>query len=223
MTIYIPRSRPRPRVGSLCSGYEGLGMALTALLGGSLAWVADNEPSAAAVLEARHPGVPNLGDITTVDFNTIERVNILTAGFPCQDVSCAGTQLGLVEGTRTGIWTHVARAIKEQRPDWVLLENVRGLTSAKANSKSWSSAGWKAGATDCDLEHCPGCMGDRPDRIMRALGAVLADLAEIGFDAEWESIPASEVGAPHKRERIFIVAWPAADADRDRRQVLLGQ
>jgi DNA (cytosine-5)-methyltransferase 1 len=187
-----------PRIGSLCSGYEGIGMALTSLLGGSLAWVADNEPSSAAVLEARHPGVPNLGDIATVNFGAIERVNILTAGFPCQDVSCAGARAGLGEGTRTGVWTHVARAIEEQRPDLVLLENVRGLTSAKA---------------DCDLEYCPGCMGDRPDRIMRALGAVLADLAEIGFDAEWECVPASSVGAPHKRERIFILAWaPAPDA-----------
>jgi DNA (cytosine-5)-methyltransferase 1 len=200
MTIYIPRSRPRPRIGSLCSGYEGIGMAVTALLGGSLAWVADNEPSAAAALETRLPGVPNLGDITKTDFRSIEHVDILTAGFPCQDVSCAGARKGLGDDTRTGVWAHVARAIEELRPDLVLLENVRGLTSAKA---------------DCDLEYCPGCMGDRPDRIMRALGAVLADLAEIGFDAEWDCVPASDVGAPHKRERIFILAWPA-DANGQR-------
>lgn len=199
MTVFIRRPQPaRPRIGSLCSGYEGLGMAVTDLLGGSLAWVADNDPAASAVLAYRHPDVPNLGDISEVDFTQQEHVDVLTAGFPCQDVSCAGARAGLAEGTRTGIWSHVARAIAEQRPRLVLLENVRGLTSAKAA---------------CDLEYCPGCMGDRPDRIMRALGAVLADLAEIGFDAEWECVPAAAVGAPHRRERIFVLAWPAvADA-----------
>jgi DNA (cytosine-5)-methyltransferase 1 len=204
MTIYIPRTRKVPAeitIGSLCSGYEGIGMAVQALIGGTVVWVADNEPSAAQTLEERLPGVPNLGDITTTDFRTVEQVNILTAGFPCQDVSCAGARAGLGEGTRTGVWTHVARCIEQQRPDLVLLENVRGLTSAKA---------------DCDLEYCEGCMGDRPDRILRALGAVLADLAALGYDAVWTNIRASDTGAPHRRERIFILAWsPAADAAGD--------
>ena len=200
MTIYIPRTRrpPVPKIGSLCSGYEGIGMAVQALIGGTVVWVADNEPSSATTLEARLPGVPNLGDITLTDFTAVEQVNILTAGFPCQDVSCAGARAGLGESTRTGVWTHVARCIQQQRPDLVLLENVRGLTSAKA---------------DCDLEYCPGCMGDRPDRIMRALGAVLSDLSALGYDAVWKNIRASDTGAPHRRERIFILAFPStADA-----------
>lgn len=198
MTIYIPRTRHRPpeiRIGSLCSGYEGIGLAVQALIGGTVAWVADNEPASAATLESRLPGVPNLGDITLTDFSAIEQVNILTAGFPCQDVSCAGARAGLGEGTRTGVWTHVARCIQQQRPDLVLLENVRGLTSARA---------------DCDLEYCEGCMGDRPDRILRALGAVLADLASFGYDALWKNIRASDIGAPHRRERIFILATPSS-------------
>jgi DNA (cytosine-5)-methyltransferase 1 len=197
MTIYIPRTRKRPaeiRIGSLCSGYEGIGMAVQALIGGTVAWVADNEPSSARTLEERLPGVPNLGDITLTDFSAIEQVNILTAGFPCQDVSSAGMQAGLAEGTRTGVWIHVARCIAQQRPDLVLLENVRGLCSAKAHS---------------DLEYCPGCMGDRPDRIMRALGAVLSDLAALGYDAIWQNIRASDTGAPHRRERIFILGFPS--------------
>lgn len=193
MTIYIPRRVPHPRIGSLCSGYEGIGMALVALLGGSLAWVADNDPAACAALAHNHPTVPNLGDITEIDYTGVEPVDLLTAGFPCQDVSCAGARAGLGKGTRTGVWSHVARAIEELRPPHVLLENVRGLTSAKA---------------DCDLEYCPGCMGDREDRIMRACGVVFGDLASLGYDAEWDCVRASEAGVCHRRERIFILAWP---------------
>jgi DNA (cytosine-5)-methyltransferase 1 len=178
-------------------------MALVAMLGGSLAWVADNDPSAAIALKTHHPDVPNLGDITNVDFTEVEQVEILCAGFPCQDVSCAGARAGLGPGTRTGVWSHVARAIAELRPPYVFLENVRGLTSAKAHS---------------DLEYCPGCMGDREDRIVRACGVVFGDLASLGYDAEWHCVRASEVGAPHRRERIFILAWPrAADTQSDPR------
>lgn len=60
-----------PRIGELCAGYGGLSMAVTSVLGGELAWVADNDPGAATVLAHRHPGVPNLGDITTTDWGAI--------------------------------------------------------------------------------------------------------------------------------------------------------
>ena len=118
---------------------------------------------------------------------------------PCQDVSQAGLRKGLKQGTRTGLWYEVARAIDELRPSAVLLENVLGLLSARA---------------DCDLEYCPGCMGDRSDEpLLRALGCVLGDLAEIGYHAEWETVSASSVGAPHRRERVFIWAAPHSDGE----------
>ena len=79
-----------PRIAELCAGYGGLSMAVEQVLGGELAWVADNDPGASAILAHRFPGVPNLGDITTVDWAAVEPVDVLTAGFPCQDVSCAG-------------------------------------------------------------------------------------------------------------------------------------
>ena len=55
------------RAGSLCSGYGGLDLAVHSVLGGDLAWVADTDPGAAAILAHRFPSVPNLGDITAVD------------------------------------------------------------------------------------------------------------------------------------------------------------
>lgn len=162
------------RIGSLCSGYGGLDAAVQAVIPSDLAWVADPDPGAAKILTHHHPDVPNLGDITTVDWATVPAVDILTAGFPCQDISNAGKRAG-IEGTRSGIWTHVVAAVGVLRPRFAVFENVGAL-------------------------------------VVRGLDTVLADLAEIGFDAEWSSVRASDAGAPHRRERIFILAWPA-DAD----------
>ena len=187
------------RIGELCAGYAGIGLAVTEVLGGEVAWVADNDPGKSAILACRFPGVPNLGDLEVVDWSAVEPVDVLTAGFPCTDISCAGRRAGLRKGNRSGVWHFVARAIAELRPPLVVIENVKELLSERADS---------------DVEPCPWCMGDTdPESAMRALGAVLADLAEIGFDAEWDCVPASGIGAPHKRERIVILAWPAAHAD----------
>jgi DNA (cytosine-5)-methyltransferase 1 len=203
------------RIGSLCSGYGGLDLAvMDALPGAELAWHAQYEPPdkkgkpdlnqwAAQVLELRFPGAPNHGDITAIDYGRVEPVDILTAGFPCQDISLAGGRAGLLPGNRSGLWSHVARAITELRPRLVFIENVRSLTSARAHS---------------DLEPCAQCVGGGGSQpALRALGAVLGDLAALGFDAEWICVPASGVGACHKRERAFVLAWPASAApDPDR-------
>jgi len=184
-------------IGSVCSGYEGLGMAVQSVMGGELAWVADNDPGKSAILAHHFPDVPNLGDLEAVDWSAVEPVEVLTAGFPCTDISCAGRSAGLRKGNRSGVWYFVARAIAALRPPLVVIENVKELLSVGADS---------------DLEPCPWCMGNTgPESAMRALGAVLADLAEIGFDAEWVSVPAASAGACHLRWRVFILAWPAAD------------
>lgn len=188
-----------PLVGSVCTGYGGIEMALREVLGtGRPEWVADNDAGVVKILQARYPGIPNLGDISAgVEWRSVTPVDILASGFPCTDLSCAGGRAGL-HGQHSGVWVHVFRAIAEQRPSLVCLENVRGICSAKANSH---------------LEYCPGCMGDRKDRIVRALGVVFGDLAGIGFDAEWCCVRACDIGAPHERKRIVILAWPAPDAD----------
>ncbi|MFJ4676887.1 DNA cytosine methyltransferase [Kitasatospora sp. NPDC088783] len=188
------------RIGSLCSGYGGLDLGVQSVLGGSVAWHADPAPAAAAILEAHWPGVPNLGDITEVDFTRVEPVCVLAAGFPCTDVSVAGNRRGLAEGTRSGLWHTIARAISTLRPCLVVLENVRGLLSTSAHAPS----------ADGDVESCPWCLGESGDEPpLRALGAVLGDLALRGYDARWQVLPASAVGAPHRRERVFLTAWPA--------------
>ncbi|MEV7145075.1 DNA cytosine methyltransferase [Streptomyces sp. NPDC093084] len=105
---------------------------------------------------------------------------------------------------------HVARAVKALRPCLVVIENVRGLLTSPAGSPG-------------DVEPCPWCLGDIAGQpALRALGAVLGSLADLGYDAKWLVLRASDVGAPHRRERIFLTAWPAGhaaqDADQQHRQ-----
>ncbi|MBF6399760.1 DNA cytosine methyltransferase [Nocardia cyriacigeorgica] len=187
---------PQPRIGSLFSGAGGLDLAALELFpGSSMAWHSEVDSAASKVLAHHWPDVPNLGSVTEIDWHTVEPVDILTGGFPCQDVSAAGRRAGLADGTRSGLWSHMAAAIDVLRPRYVLIENVRGLLSAAAIRR-------------VESDHADvGYMGSRP--VLRALGAVLGDLADLGFDAEWTCVRASQVGACHRRERVFVLAYPA--------------
>ncbi|WP_240183657.1 DNA cytosine methyltransferase [Leifsonia aquatica] len=73
------------------------------------------------------PDAPNLGDITTISWDQVPPVDILRGGFPCRDVSTLGKMACLAPGTRSGLWAHMAYAIKHLRPEY-----VRGLLSSSA-------------------------------------------------------------------------------------------
>jgi site-specific DNA-cytosine methylase len=133
------------RIGSLFSGSGQLDEAVRSVLGGGVVWHSEIEPAAIKLLEHRYPGVPNLGDISAVDWAAVPAVDVLTGGFPCQDLSAAGKRLGLRPGTRSGLWEHMAYAIDQLSPSLVIIENVRGLLSAEAHS---------------DMEPCTWCVGD---------------------------------------------------------------
>lgn len=152
------------RVGSLFTGYGGLDMAV----GGELAWYAEIEKAACQVLAAHYPNVPNLGDITTIDWSTVEPVDVLTGGYPCQPFSHAGKRKG--KNDERHLWPYVLDAICAIRPRYAILENVSGHLSLGFDS-------------------------------------VLTDLAKIGWAAEWGTFRASDIGAPHRRERLFIIAY----------------
>jgi DNA (cytosine-5)-methyltransferase 1 len=184
---------PSQRIGSLCSGYEGIGMAAAEVLGGELAWVADNDPGACKILAHHFPDVPNWGDITTADWGSAEPVDVLTAGFPCQPVSAAGRRAGT--GDERWLFDEICAAIGRMgtRPRLLVLENVPGLLSANG--------------------------GD-------AMARVVHGLAALGYVGRYRLLRASDVGAPHKRERWFCIAWPAAantgGERRDGRPRLIG-
>ena len=182
------------KIGSLFSGYGGLDLAVAEQFDAAVAWHCEWEDAPSRILEANFPGVPNYRDVTQVDWASVEPVDILTGGFPCQDVSLAGRRAGMGDGTRSGLWSEFAKAIEVIRPRWVVIENVRGLLSAKAGG---------------DVEPCPWCMGEtgNGEPPLRALGAVLGELDDLGYDARWHGVRASDAGAPHQRFRVFILAY----------------
>lgn len=193
-----------PTSGSLFTGAAGLDLAVGARFGASLQWVAEYQPptkqepkptqAAARLLAAHYPDVPNLGDVSAIDWRSVCPVDVITGGFPCQDLSLAGNRAGLQRGAnRSGMWQYMHHAVEALRPKAVVIENVRGLLSAEA---------------DGYLEPCPLCVGDESAGALRALGAVLGDLADLGYDACWTGLRAADVGAAHGRYRIFILAWP---------------
>lgn len=203
------------RIGSLFSGVGGLDMAVEAAFNGHVVWFAEVNKDAAAVLAHRFPGIPNLGDLTEVDWSDVEPVDVLAGGFPCQDVSSAGRRAGIAPGTRSGLWSVFANAIEVMRPSFVVIENVRGILSAKANRTRPDGDGQADGSLEPVGSvvggSAPSEEGTAETPVLRAMGAVLGDLSDLGYDAWWRTVSAASVGAPHKRERVFILAVPAAN------------
>lgn len=159
------------RIGSLFSGFGGLDIAVQQVLGGTVAWHVEYDAAPARILAHHWPAVPNHHDVTTVDWTTVEPVDVLTGGYPCQPFSHAGQRKGTNDERH--LWPYVREAIRHLRPRYAVLENVAGHRS----------------------------MGfDR----------VLGDLAEDGLHARWVSVRASDIGAPHHRERLFILVADAA-------------
>ena len=137
----------------------------------------EREPYAASVLMQRQndgilPPFPIWDDVSTFDGKPWRGiVDVVSGGFPCQDISSAGKGAG-IDGERSGLWREMARIIGEVRPRFVFVENS-------------------------------------PLLVSRGLAVVISDLAEMGYDAQWCCISASDTGAPHKRDRIWLVASDA--------------
>lgn len=156
-----------PRIGSLCTGYRGLDMAVEEVFGGTTAWVSDVDPGANKILAHHWPTTPNIGDLTTARWENVEPVDIVCGGYPCQPFSLAGDLKGTADVRH--LWPFIAGALRVLRPRVAIFENVA-------------------------------------NHLRLGFDTVLADLADIGFDVEWALVRAEEVGAPHRRERLFIYA-----------------
>ena len=235
-------------VGSLCSGYGGIELALDSVLDCDLSWFAEFEDAPAKVMAHHHPGVPNLRDLTKIDWTSVAPVDVLTAGFPCQPFSHAGKRLGANDERH--LWPHIAQAVAILRPSLVLLENVRGLLSAQGEpDPEWvadladRAARWQAviyhviepklrkarrrgqfdriARLEADavrlIEQRRVAMDTvrrARGRLVRAIGVVVRDLANLGYDCRWYGLRAADVGAAHGRFRVFLFATPA-DAEHN--------
>lgn len=159
----------RLKIGSLFTGIGGIEVGLEATKGFETLWQVEIDTYASRILEKRWPHVKRYKDVKTVGVYNLEPVDLICGGFPCQDISRAGSRKGL-KGERSGLWYEFYRIICELRPQYVLVENVSTLRR-------------------------------------QGLDEVLRNLAKSGYDAEWDCLPAAAFGAPHFRERIFIVAY----------------
>lgn len=144
------------------------------LLGWRTVCAVERDAYAAQVLAQRQndgaiPAFPIWSDVCSFDGRPWRGlVDVVSGGFPCQDISKAGTGAGIY-GSRSGLWSEMARIISEVRPSFIFVENS-------------------------------------PLLVGRGLALVLGDLAEMGYDAQWSTVSASDCGAPHKRDRCWIVA-----------------
>ena len=155
-------------VGSLFSGIGGLDLGLERA-GMKVIWQSEIDPYACRVLKKHWPEVPNLGDIKQVEWADIARPDVLCGGYPCQPFSLAGKRQG--EEDSRHLWPWVRHALSVLRPQYAILENVRGHLSL-------------GGPT------------------------VIGEIAALGYCVEWRVISAASVGANHRRDRVFIVAYP---------------
>jgi DNA (cytosine-5)-methyltransferase 1 len=185
-------------VGSLFSGIGGIDLGLERA-GMSVAWQAEIDPFCRRVLAKHWPDVPNLGDVRTIDWETVPRVDLICGGFPCQDVSDAGDRAG-IEGQRSGLWAHFADAIRHLRPDYVLVENVPGLLARGMGRVVGDLA---ASGYDAEWDCIPAAAVGAPQ--LRARMWVLAyPRGERDEAQDW--LPA---GRPEPRFRSWWLAEPA--------------
>ena len=163
--------------GSLFAGIGGMDLGLERA-GMKCLWQVEIDPYCRKVLAKHWPEVERFEDVREVGKHNLRAVDLICGGFPCQPVSCAGQKKG--EADERWLWPDFARVIREVRPRWVIVENVRGL-------------------------------------LNRGMSAVMLDLAVLRYAAEWDCLRASQFGARHRRERVFIVAYPDSDGLQGRR------
>lgn len=165
-------------VGGLFSGIGGLEKGLEDTGRFETRWQCERDPHALSILARHWPNIPRYTDVREITADTVERVDVLAGGFPCQDISNAGLKRGLTGGERSILWFEMWRLLRDLRPKYAVVENVAAI-------------------------------------LVRGVDSVLASLAEIGYDAEWQIIPALAFGAPHLRPRFILVAYLPEVADAD--------
>ena len=194
---------------SVFSGIGGPEVAAT-MLGWDNLFHCEINPFGRKVLDYWYPNSKSYEDITTTDFTEWRgRVDVLTGGFPCQPFSYAGRRRG-AEDDRY-LWPSMYRAIDEIQPTWVVAENVAGILTMVEQGEVSKVAG---SATLFDA--FDDLRGRYELRETFTLQRICTDLESHGYAVQPVLVPACAVGAPHRRDRVFIVARRIA-SDTDNR------
>lgn len=152
--------------GSLFSGIGGFEEGAK-MSGIETIWNCEYEPFQRSILKQHYPNSIQYDDVRTMQGQRY--VDIISGGFPCQDISVAGKGVG-IKGERSGLWSEMYRILGGGRPKYAIIENS-------------------------------------PMLLVRGFERVLYDLSEIGYNAQWQCISNSAFGFPHKRERVYIIAY----------------
>lgn len=165
------------KVLDLFSGIGGFSLGLERTGGFETVAFCEIDPFCQKVLKKHWPDTPIYEDVRNLEHDG--SIDVITGGFPCQDISTAGKLAGLKEGTRSGLWSEIARLTSKLRPSYVIVENVSNLLIGPAEQRG----GW--------------------------FSRILGDLASIGYDAEWDCIQPGHIGIPSIRDRVWLCAYPA--------------
>ena len=163
-------------------------------------------PFGRAVLDYWFPNSASYEDITKTDFTGYRgTIDVLTGGFPCQPFSYAGKRGG--QSDDRYLWPEMLRVIDEVRPTWVIGENVAGITTMVESCEVTDMGG-----TATLFEEGDGVHRFRSEHTF-TIERICRDLESKGYSVQPVLIPACAVGAPHRRDRVFIIAYNAADSD----------
>ena len=192
---------------SVFSGIGGPEVAAT-MLGWENLFHCEINPFGRRVLDYWYPNSKSYEDITTTDFTEWRgRVNVLTGGFPCQPFSYAGKRGGAQDDRY--LWPYMFRCIDQIRPDWVVAENVAGILTMVEQGEVSEVASAPA-------------LFDSFDRVRRyqlretfTLQRICDDLEGHGYAVQPVLVPACGVGAPHRRDRVFIIGHRVDDDTRE--------
>ena len=175
--------------GSLFTGIGGIDLGFEKA-GIKTVWQCEIDDKASNVLKKQFHNIKNYRDVKEVkNDGTIEQIDIISGGFPCQDVSIAGKRAGLA-GKRTGLWFEYQRIIDEFRPKWVVIENVPGLLSSWAGDKPPSNL----------QEGQEWEVTEKSDFFY-----IVKELDKRGYCVSWRVLDAQNFGVAQRRRRVFIV------------------
>lgn len=189
--------------GSLFSGIGGFDLAAE-WIGWENKFHCEWDDFGKKILSYYWPNAKSYGDITKTDFRQWRGgIDVLTGGFPCQPFSTAGKRLG--KDDNRYLWPEMLRAIREIQPTWVIGENVGGIISM---------------VQPCD-EVKVGCKTSllEEDYFTKkeqeyVVETICSDLEREGYSVQPVLIPACSVGAPHRRDRVWFVAYSNSNDDR---------